>query len=99
MDEDQKQVIAFLERGAERIETAAAIIFLKGNRAYKLKKAVKLPYLDYSTVALRKAMLDHEFEINRKEAPQLYRGVRSLVRDEAGAFHIGGNGDIVDWVL
>lgn len=99
MDGDQDQVIEFLGRDAKRIETAAALIFLKGDKAYKLKKAIKLPYLDYSTRALRKANLDREFEINRKEAPQLYRGVRSIRRGAAGGLHIGGDGEIVDWVL
>jgi len=96
---DQQSVIAFLGRDAKRVETAAALVFLRGDKAYKLKKAIKLPYLDYSTVALRKANLDREFEINRKEAPQLYRGVRPIVRSAAGAMHIGGEGEIVDWVL
>jgi len=101
MDESQDQapVIAFLERDSKRVETAAALVFLRGDTAYKLKKAVKLPYLDYSTIALRKAILDHEFEINRKEAPQLYRGVRPIVRNAAGELHIGGEGETVDWVL
>jgi hypothetical protein len=98
MDDGQKRVIEFLGGDAKRIETAAALIFLKGDTAYKLKKAIRLPYLDYSTVALRKANLDREFEINRKEAPQLYRGVRPITRED-GSLRIGGDGEIVDWVL
>lgn len=101
MDEsrDQEPVIAFLSRDAKRVETAAACVFLRGDTAYKLKKAIKLPYLDYSTKALRKAILDREFEINRREAPQIYRGVRPVSRNAAGDLHIGGDGEIVDWVL
>ncbi len=101
MDEncDQEPVIAFLARDAKRVETAAAYVFLRGDTAYKLKKAIKLPYLDYSTIAMRKANLDREFEINRKEAPQLYRGVHPLARNAAGEIRIGGDGEIVDWVL
>ncbi|MBL8906992.1 MAG: AAA family ATPase [Rhizobiales bacterium] len=99
MEQDQQPVIAFLARDAQRIETAAAHVFLRGDTAYKLKKAIKLPYLDYSTLAQRKSNLDREFEINRKEAPQLYRGVRPIVRGAAGALRIGGEGEIVDWVL
>ncbi|MFO0994627.1 MAG: AAA family ATPase [Hyphomicrobiales bacterium] len=99
MDGDQEQVIEFLGRDAKRVETAAAIIFLKDDKAYKLKKAIKLPYLDYSTAALRKANLDREFEINRKEAPQLYRGVHPITRNAGGELRIGGDGEIVDWLL
>jgi aminoglycoside phosphotransferase family enzyme/predicted kinase len=98
-NDEQAPVIAFLERDAKRVETAAALVFLRGDTAYKLKKAIKLPYLDYSTKPLRKAILDREFEINRKEAPQLYRGVRPVVRSADGEFRIGGYGEIVDWVL
>ncbi len=44
----------------EHAETRAAHVFLCGDRAFKIKKAVKLPYLDFSTVALRRAVLEHE---------------------------------------
>lgn len=99
MDESQDRVIAFLERDSKRVETAAALVFLRGDKAFKLKKAIKLPYLDYSTKALRKAILDREFEINRKEAPEVYHGVQPIVRNAAGDLRIGGDGEIVDWML
>ena len=97
--EEQAPVIAFLERDAELIETAAAYVFPRGDKAYKLKKAIKLPYLDYSTLALPKATLEREYEINRVGAPQIYRGVHPVTRDPAGNFRIGGDGEVVDWVL
>jgi aminoglycoside phosphotransferase family enzyme/predicted kinase len=56
----------------EHIETHAAHVFLVGDRAFKMKKAVKLPYLDFSTTEKRKAVLEHELEINRAFAPSIY---------------------------
>ena len=59
----------------EHIETHAAHVFLCGDRAFKIKKAIKLPYLDFSTVELRRAVLEHELAINRAFAPELYLAV------------------------
>ena len=56
----------------EHIETHAAHVFLCGDRAFKIKKEVKLPYLDFSTVALRRAVLRRELAINSRFAPDLY---------------------------
>src|SRR3990170_7635152 len=56
----------------EHMETHAAHVFLVGDRAFKMKKPVKLPYLDFSTVEKRRAVLEHELEINRAFAPSLY---------------------------
>ncbi len=56
----------------EHIETHAAHVFLVGDRAFKMKKAVKLPYLDFSTIEKRKAVLEYELEINRAFAPSIY---------------------------
>ncbi len=59
----------------EHIETHAAHVFLVADRAFKIKKDVKLPYLDFSTVEKRRAVLHREFAINRRYAPQIYIGV------------------------
>ena len=59
---DQREVIAFLERPSsygsgvgriERIDTHGAIVFLAGSHAYKLKRAVRFPYMDFSTLERR----------------------------------------------
>jgi aminoglycoside phosphotransferase family enzyme/predicted kinase len=105
---DQAEVIAFLMSpdsypdGVEqvaRIDTHCAIVFLAGNRAYKLKRAVKLPYLDFSTLERRRRFCERELEINRLTAPDLYLGVCPVVRDAAGGLGIGGEGEAVDWLL
>jgi len=106
--EDQAAVIVFLmrpesyaDRPAEvsRIDTHGAAIFLAGHRAYKLKRAVKLAYLDFSTPEKRKAVCEREFALNRPHAPTLYRGVMPITRGRDGALHIGGAGEPVDWLI
>ena len=80
--EDQSEAIAFLGEGAEHIETHAAHVFLKGELALKLKKAVKLPYLDFSTRSLRKSAVEQELKINRAFAPDIYLDVRPVIETE-----------------
>jgi aminoglycoside phosphotransferase family enzyme/predicted kinase len=82
--EDQSEVIATLERrlpGAKRIDTHGAVVFLSGDRAYKLKRAVKFPYMDFSTAERRRAMCEAEVEINRQLAPEIYLGVEEVDGD------------------
>ena len=106
--EDQSEVIAFLSRpdaygpdvqDVERSETHASIIFLAGSSAYKLKRAVRFPYLDYSTADRRRRSCEAEVEINRRTAPELYRGVIPIVRASGGGLAIGGDGPPVDWLV
>jgi len=93
MDDAQPDVVAFLRDpssyppGAgpiDTVETHASIVFLAGTRAYKLKRAVKYPYLDFSTVARRGAACTAELMLNRRTAPQLYLEVRAISRGPDG---------------
>lgn len=107
MSANQAEVIAFLS-GAEafglaepprRCETHASIVFIARDRAYKLKRAVRYPYLDFSTPERRRAFCEAEVRINRRTAPMLYRGVVAVTRDGCGRLGIGGDGDPVDWLV
>jgi uncharacterized protein len=83
--EDQSETIASLERRlapAKRIDTHGAVVFLSGDRAYKLKRAVKFPYMDFSTPERRRAMCEAEVEINRRLAPEIYLGVEQVAPDD-----------------
>jgi aminoglycoside phosphotransferase family enzyme/predicted kinase len=82
----------------EMVSTPTSHVFLAGDHAYKLKRARKLPFLDYSTVALRHDLTVRELELNRRTAPELYLGVLPITR-LGGTLHLGGDGEIVDWVL
>jgi len=82
-----------------RIDTHAASVFLEGNRALKIKRAVRFPFLDYSTLAKRKAACDEELRINRPFAPQIYRRVLPITRDSDGALSIDGPGTPVEFAV
>ena len=71
--EPQADVVAFLGQGAafgattpRRIDTHCATIFLSGDRAWKLKRAVRFGYLDFSTADLRREALEAELRLNRR---------------------------------
>ena len=55
-------------------------MFFVGDRAYKLKKPVKLAFLDFSTVAERERACRREVELNRRLAPDVYLGVADVAR-------------------
>jgi len=81
-----------------RVDTHASSIFLAGDRAYKVKRAVRFPFLDYSTLARRKAACEAEVAVNRSFAPQIYLGAVPITRAN-GRLELGGNGDLVEWAV
>ncbi len=102
----QAEAIAFLAEPAthggnpvSRIDTHAAIVFLAGDKAYKLKREVRFPFLDYSTIDKRKVMCEREVERNRRFAPDIYLGVLAITRESNGALDFRGKGQPVDWVV
>ena len=64
-------------------ETHSAVVFFVGDRACKLKKPIRLDFLDFSTVEARAAACARETELNRRFAPDVYLGVAEI-RDPAG---------------
>jgi aminoglycoside phosphotransferase family enzyme/predicted kinase len=104
----QKEALDFLgEREAYRpkpeavglIETHISVVFLAGDFAYKLKRAVKYPFLDFSTLEKREAACRNELRINRRTAPQIYLDVVPLTRSRTGKLRLGGEGPAVEWLL
>lgn len=61
------------------VETHSALLFLVGDRVYKVKKPVSLGFLDFSTVERRRAACHDEVQLNRRLAPDVYLGVHDLV--------------------
>ncbi|WEK43222.1 MAG: AAA family ATPase [Candidatus Sphingomonas colombiensis] len=91
---------AFANRGlVKRIDTHAAIVFLSGDRAWKMKRPVSLGYLDFSTPARRKAALNTELRLNRRTAPSLYRAVHPITAGADGRLQLDGAGEPIDWLL
>jgi uncharacterized protein len=86
-------------RVVRRIDTHAASVFLAGERAFKIKRAVRFPFLDFSTLEKRKAACEAELAVNRPFAPQIYLRVVAITRATDGALALGGNGEPVEWAV
>src|SRR5215813_5554677 len=104
--DSQEPVLALLadpvtHGGAEvkRIDTHAAVVFLAGERVLKVKRAVKFPFLDFSTLDKRKAACEAEIEVNKAYAPQIYRGVVPITRSDGGRLVIAGDGTVAEWAV
>lgn len=82
------------------VQTHASVVFLAGERAYKLKKPVVFDFLDYSTPARRRAACIEEVRVNAVLAPKVYLGMRSVV-PSAGAFQLADPDapDAVDYAV
>ena len=102
----QADVVAFLADPrahgggpVDRIDTHASRVFMVDGRVYKMKRALRLPYMDYSTVELRRVACEAELRLNRRTALGLYLGVEPIARGPDGRLSIGGAGEPVDWVV
>jgi aminoglycoside phosphotransferase family enzyme/predicted kinase len=106
--EDQSEIIDWLSNPksygsevgpVERIDTHSAVVFLAGARAYKLKRAVRYDYLDFSTPERRRSACEAEVSLNRRTAPGLYLGVLQVTREPDGRLALEGQGRPLDWVV
>jgi uncharacterized protein len=84
---------------AEIIQTHVSLVFLAGDCAHKLKRAMKFPYLDFSTVEQRRVACEAELALNRRTAPKLYLEVRALTRAADGGVGFGTEGPVVNHSL
>jgi aminoglycoside phosphotransferase family enzyme/predicted kinase len=105
---NQAEVIAFLGNPAsypgqpgpvERLETHGALVFLAGAEAWKIKRAVRFPYMDFSTLERRRAACLREMEVNRRLAPEIYLEAAPITRTGGGELQLGGRGEIVEWAV
>ena len=105
--EDQAAVIAFLAdpqsyvgvSRVDRLETHGNLVFLAGEDAWKIKRAVRFPYMDFSTLYRRRVACAREVEVNRRLAPDLYLGCVPITRSAGGTLAFGGDGDVVEWAV
>ena len=106
--DEQRDAIAFLSDPATyapqpdavtRIDTHGAHVFAAGNDVFKIKRAVRYAYMDFSTLEKRRAACAREFEINAPAAPQIYKGVVAVTRTAGGGLAIGGPGEPVEWAV
>jgi uncharacterized protein len=87
-----------MARQVLRHETHMSEVFLADDQAFKLKKPVRFPYLDFSTLDRREAACRAELRLNRRLAADIYRAVVPLTRSPAG-LAIDGAGKVVDWLV
>src|SRR5262249_49535907 len=77
----------------------ASSVFLVGARALKVKRAVRFPFLDYSSLDKRRAACAAELEVNRPFAPELYRRIVAITRAADGRLALDGKGEPVAWAV
>ena len=101
----QTEIIDFLKQAGAAsddvrvIPTHISVIVLKGDKAWKLKRAVLLPYADFSTPGLRLAACEREVVLNRRTAPSIYLGTRRITRQADGSLAFDGPGELIDAVV
>ncbi|MBB4368226.1 hypothetical protein GGD63_001005 [Bradyrhizobium sp. cir1] len=97
----QERIFAALcaHPGVTRIDTHAASVFLDGPRALKIKRAVRFPFLDYSTLEKRKAACEEEIRINRPLAPQIYHRVVAITEETDGSLKVDGSGRPLEYAV
>ena len=91
-----EEIIAHLAQGASRIDTQGAVVILKGDTAIKIRRAIRLPFLDYSTLEKRRAAAEAEIALNQPQAPHIYIRAAPIRRTSEG-FGFEGEGEIVEW--
>lgn len=107
--DEQRAVFEFLSRpeayglgagaGVERIDTHISAVFLAGNRVFKLKRAVRLPFVDFTDAEARRQACLAEVALNRRTAPGLYLGLATVTREADGRLALSGAGQVVEWLV
>lgn len=104
-EDDQDEIVRFLlarpAAGGEpvRIDTHGAVVVLSGRDVFKMKRAVRLPFMDLSSVEKRRRACVREVEVNAAFAPETYLGVVPVVRRADGSLALGGAGTVVEWLV
>ncbi|MGB5557815.1 MAG: AAA family ATPase [Paracoccaceae bacterium] len=104
---DQTEVVEFLsdpetygiDTPVEMITTHSAYVFLAGDLAFKIKRAVKYNYLDFSTLDARRKVIVHELALNAPAAPAIYDRVVTITREGPGRLAFDGKGKPVEYAL
>jgi aminoglycoside phosphotransferase family enzyme/predicted kinase len=97
---EQQEVARYLAdlSGGPPRETHISAVFIGRDTVWKLKKAVRMPFLDFSQMDAREAFLRRELVLNQPAAPGIYRDVVAVSRRDDGGLQLGGDRP-VDWVL
>lgn len=85
-------------RNLERRETHISVVFLTGDRVYKLKKPLNFGFLDYTSLEERKRMCTLEVMLNQRLSHGVYEGVVPIVKT-GHSFRMGGEGEVVEYAV
>jgi aminoglycoside phosphotransferase family enzyme len=103
---DQKQVVEALMKpeayeenpgSIELVQTHISFVFLTRNFGYKVKKAVNLGFLDFTTLEKRRFFCEKELELNRRLCGDMYLEVVSI--NKSDAIKIKGEGETVEYAV
>jgi aminoglycoside phosphotransferase family enzyme/predicted kinase len=83
----------------EFVDTFASWVFLTPTDVWKVKKPVMLGFLDYTSAEKRRLACEAEVRLNRRLAPDVYRGVVRMTRGPDDRLRIGGKGEAADWAV
>lgn len=97
-DLSQPSAYPFPVAQVEVRQTHISLVFLAGEWVYKVKKPVKLAFLDFSTVQLRCKFCAEEVRLNQRLAPKVYQGVVPVSSTPSG-LKFEGDGEVVDWAV
>lgn len=81
------------------VESHMSLVFLAGERAYKLKKPIAFDALDFRTLESRHANCERELALNRVLSPDIYLGLEPVTRDDDDRLRLGGAGEAVEWLV
>lgn len=106
--ESQSDILRFLSESesyrpqcesVKCIQTHGAFVYLADDHVYKIKRSVKYPYMDFSTLKKRERACRRELEVNKPQAPEIYLGVVPITREADGRLAIDGQGEVLEWAV
>jgi aminoglycoside phosphotransferase family enzyme/predicted kinase len=99
----QDAAAAFLQdlAGSPPVETHISLVFRGAGTVWKLKKAVRLPFLDFTQLPDRRHFAERELALNAPAAPGLYRDVVPILRRPDGTLTLDPTPGlpVEDWVV
>jgi aminoglycoside phosphotransferase family enzyme len=94
-----RQAYPHRPQSVRAVETHMSWLFLTGSLVYKLKKPVRFPFLDFTTLGRRRHYCALELSLNRRLAPDVYRRLATLRRAPDGRLSLDGEGEVSEWLV